>query len=303
MAGKISELGSAAALGDTDTLEVVQSGTNKKATGAQVGVLARAAASFGLYQAETLAWLERCKALGADPGRTADGVRVIDLIDEYIWGLKADGVWAKLGARYIYAMPTSALALINIVNPGTLDMAASGGPTFTAWEGFTGDSTDAFLSAGAALSAIPNYAQDSAHLAAWITGGTDVVSNGARVISTTSSANASLIPRNASGFLAAAVNSSTVSVCGASSTILGLSMVNRSGATALEGYRDGAGIGTDTDASNSIPAGDFCVLRTASTYNDFRVAMASWGGSMTSGEAADDYARTDALLAALGASV
>jgi hypothetical protein len=65
--------------------------------------------------------------------------------------LEDAGLTSKLLGLWVHAMPTSAMALMNWITPGTRDLAIAGTPTFAANIGFTGNGTDAQLQTNASL--------------------------------------------------------------------------------------------------------------------------------------------------------
>lgn len=83
-------------------------------------------------------------------------------IDALTGGLVADGIWSKLGLLYIFEGFSQEFALLNWKTPGTAPCLISGTVTFTPAAGFSTDGTTGFVSPNVFVSAIPNYAQNSA---------------------------------------------------------------------------------------------------------------------------------------------
>jgi len=67
--------------------------------------------------------------------------------DKLVKALIGAGVWAKSDAFYLLAQTTNGdgEALLNWISPGTYNATILGSPTFTALEGFTGNSIDASI--------------------------------------------------------------------------------------------------------------------------------------------------------------
>jgi hypothetical protein len=68
-------------------------------------------------------------------------------IDDYIKYLKDGGVWSKLDVMYLFAghTNTGGEALINIKNPGTFNATLVNSPSFSAYQGFTGDGSTSYI--------------------------------------------------------------------------------------------------------------------------------------------------------------
>lgn len=257
-----------------------------------------------VWEAETLTWLKRVQALSLTAGRTEDGAqRIISVLDQYIWSLKNASIWTKFDLLYLFAMPSAGLARINLKNPGTFDLTEYNSPTFTAYEGYTGDAVSKYLGTGATYSGLTAYQQDSAHNGAWVTGGTNAANSDAKVIGPSSGSYGAVSPRGVSDLVRGFVSSTSASAFNSTATVNGHVVLNRSGASAVEAYKNGAAHGTATTASTARAGTEPCILRGSTDYADFRVAAAHWGGSLTSGEASTFYTLTLAALTALGATV
>lgn len=77
--------------------------------------------------------------LKGDPGTNRDA------LNEFIVGLKMDGVWSELDACWMLAVPTKSLAYANMKNPGTYTITETGTVTFTANRGVAGNGSTGAL--------------------------------------------------------------------------------------------------------------------------------------------------------------
>ena len=96
---------------------------------------------------------------------TADKTRY----DTLICGLVSDGVW-NFDALYIWAAPDQTSALINLANPGTFNGTTHGTVSFSAYNGYTGDTSTFYIDTGfnPTTATTPNYTQNSASYGAYV---------------------------------------------------------------------------------------------------------------------------------------
>ena len=141
--------------------------------------------------------------------------------------------------------------------------------------------------------------QNSSHVGAWVTDGTDAGDATKRSVGCANAALLNLVPWNGSNQLAGAVTSTSVSALGSASTVIGYSLLTRRGATEVEGYIAGVSNGTDTDASTTLTPSFITIFRNTSTYSDFTIPFVHFGSALSDTEAA----AIDAALDTLGASI
>lgn len=215
-----------------------------------------------------------------------------------IGALTTGGVWAKTTILYV-GLHTEQASLLNWKTPGTYN-ATNNGCTFTAYQGFTGNGSTAYIDTGMAANVL---AQDSAHIHAWVRGGTDAADSNKRSLGQTSAGSFAIQPRNNLDAISGMIGSTSASTFGASGTILGHTLLNRSGASAVEAYRGGAATATPTDneASTAPSANNITLLRNGTQYSDFQLFAAGAGSSLSSGEAAAHYNALSAYKTAVGA--
>jgi hypothetical protein len=216
-----------------------------------------------------------------------DLTRVLQ-IDRTISALKDAGIWQELDALWVMAAHDSQAGLINWINPTALNLTAFNSPTFTADAGYQGNGTDAYLTPSVNWNTLTKFQQDSLTMFGWVNAGTDAAAT-LPIFGHTGTANCRLFPRSVAGALVATLSSGSNSTFNASSTILGLSHANRSGASATQGYKDGAAWGTNTQASTTTTANQITLLRTATLYSDYRLSVAGVGASLTAQQASDLY--------------
>lgn len=201
-------------------------------------------------------------------------------INNVLRRLKAGGVWSKLSLLVDFgglALASSSAGLINWKAPSTA-LVASGGPTYTAGLGFTGDGVDASISAGAWNTLAGGL--DSSHLGIWLT----TNANGRGKINNDFAAGASggvYIRPNYNGKVRSVVNHTTALDTGDVVGRLGHTVVNRSGAGALEVYRDGRQVGSGTTASTSVVTAPLTFLSYATAYSTDTIGWAHAGASLT----------------------
>jgi hypothetical protein len=131
------------------------------------------------------------------------------------------------------------------------------------------------------VTTLAGYSQSDAHLGSWET---EDIAASDRSIGTSGAIGAYISGRLAGGSLSARINDIAADAV-AVDTSLGLSGVNRSGATARELYRNGLLVASDAQASTSIVgAGNLSVLRSNTLYSNRRVWAYTAGSSLTAAQ-------------------
>lgn len=195
------------------------------------------------------------------------------------------GYWERMDWFYWLAQKDSTASLLNWENPGAFSLTKSGVPTWTKYEGWTGDGVDAFLSTNwdAATNAI-NFKQDSATIGVYVLSETSVT---VPAIGTTTTASYCMIePLYNTSWLSAFINGGQILVSGRS-TSRGLFMITRTASNAIEVYHNGASLGSDTDASGALRTDDFVILRNGTSYYTGQVAVAFSMDGISDTEAAN----------------
>lgn len=223
------------------------------------------------------------------------------IIDTAVLALVAGGVWDELDALYMLAAADSQAALVNWKNPGTFDAVASGGPTFTADRGFTGDATDAQLDAGfnPTTAASPHFTQNSASMAAWAL--TDAADNKPIIGNATDQTGTNIYP-NFAGDAFLRLNDATEAEGFAVAGGTGFFLANRSTSTGRQGYRNGASLGAyASNTSKAVLNEDMKILRQGTKFSGAQVAAASFGGSLDATQQLAFYNAMLAYMQAVGA--
>jgi len=224
-----------------------------------------------------------------------------NLIDELISSLKSAGVWSKLNTLYVYAAHSQQASLLNW-RSSSYDSSALGSPVFTADRGFA-------LSSGSSIDTTMNpstagapYTQNSAHFGLWSR--TSGQFTGYELGSTASAAsNYSYVRlRSTSDTLGARINDLTALTVTGVTDASGHTVVNRSGATARQVFKNGVQVFSDSVASSGLTNSSTHVGRMSTTYTDRQIAAAHTGGSLTAGEADALYDALYTYMSAVGAA-
>lgn len=231
--------------------------------------------------------------------------------DTFVGALKAAGSWAKGDHISHLRAPNSGAAYQNMAKDDH-HITAVGSPTFTPYVGGATNGTSSYFE----IDYIPDtdkvqLAQNSATLICQLLAGTDAQDSTASAMGVTDGTRRLFMPvRNTSDQLRGAINQAGNSVFSAVSpaTRLGMWGVSRTGAGALEGYRNGSSVGTDTDASNGVTQTYKVWVGCHNNAGAFADGVANTigfifiGAALTSQEHADTYtavAAYDAAMAAL----
>jgi len=205
--------------------------------------------------------------------------------------LRSSTVWSKLSALYVFAVPTQAAAVQNLINPGTLDLTATNSPTFTANQGFTGDGVSMHL-IGSAFSSITGYTTNS-HSAGVFSLNTQKTSAiGIMATDTSSQAFGIASADNSRQGLSRSATTTNDAIPAANSGICHMAF-SRSSAGSYSQYTDRMK-STASTASVSIPgSAKLTFLRASTTYTLNKVGAAWIGAAITDAE----YALLDNALA------
>jgi hypothetical protein len=233
----------------------------------------------------------------SDPRR-----RIVDLT---IRRLKAQGIWDKLDCLYMFAALNSASALINWKNPGTFNAAVVSSPTFTADRGYTGVAGGNYLTSNFTPSSAGGvFVQDSAHVSVRsLSVGVSAGDGQFLVGGTGSGVQTNFNPRRSSGGggVVAVVNGGSAAVVANSDTD-GLFCLNRSGAAAVQFYRNASSLTTGTGASTGNTDSAIRFLNHGGVnQSTYQIASASIGSSLTAQEVAAYMAIELAYMKAVGA--
>ena len=199
------------------------------------------------HSAQALAYLAR--TVGGNEGGNATNIAT--LID----GLVSDGVWAKLDCLYVLAQQNEADAKLNLIGTsygltqvGALEKPGprTGTLVFTPYQGFSGFNTaNSYLSTGfnPATAPSPHFIQNSGSSSGWV-----YTPGGGALIGTSTNAGYTILVPNAFGSLYADINNTS------DTTIVyflgtGLIVVDRTSATNIDIYENGAHAGSGSQSS------------------------------------------------------
>lgn len=216
-----------------------------------------AAGDFGTFVAS-------CTAITNYLGRTTGFTKADDVnYNSLLCGEASDGDFALLDTQWMLAAPNSAAAVLNTVS-NSLSLTAVGGVTFTARAGVKFDGTTGYYSTGYIPSSSGvNYTLNSASLGAYDFSATGTAATYAiGGVDTTSSFDSSLVPWTTGNTVYGDMNSNVntgTGVTGGATTPAGITVVLRTGASALALYKDGTSLATSTDASLGVVNNPFCV--------------------------------------------
>jgi len=222
------------------------------------------------------------------------------VINAYIVGLKADGIWTLLDLLYLMAAADSQAATINFKNPAAFQLISVNSPAFVADQGFTGNGTSSRLRTQFTPSANgANFTQDSASV--WVWSRTNA-QNANVAAGNITAPRVFITPRNLSDNLLFGANDGTTSTV-ANANSSGLIGSQRINGTTKRAWRNGAQVGADvTLASTAVAnAEQWLCGGNSSNFSTFQESLGAWGASLAGKEAAF-YNRTLTYMQAVGAA-
>ncbi len=246
-------------------------------------------------------------------GTVSSGRR--DTVDTLISGLQTDGVWTKLDRLWILAAENTQSALTDMV--GLVLATANGSPTFTTDRGYTGQDTSGagttttvFINTGFnAVTAGGNYTQNSSHQSAWSVGDAANALGGNSLTGWVGVNYQTLeVWNNSDNTVYGRINQAGGGAAGVGTSHVGHWLMNRSGATATQVYKNASSLASPNDASttlDSLSAYILCHNNSSSpgvgTWgNTQQTAMASFGGSLSSTDTTNFYNRLRTYMTAVG---
>lgn len=219
-----------------------------------------------------------------------------------ICGLVTDAVWTKYDAVYVLATSDTVSAKLNLVST-SFSLVPNNSPTFTADQGYTGNGSNAYLETNFnPATAGGNFTQDSAHLASW-----DIIKNtaagklglsgnledgtfvGASITQSDGGANSQITTINSGGDTPA------------TNVPPGFLIGNRSGASSRQLYWNGSSSATGSTTSTALVSVSIWLLArhyltSANQASNEQMAVFTIGGSLSSTDAANAYARFHTYL-------
>lgn len=222
-------------------------------------------------------------------------------INTLILALKAAGVWTLLDVFYVLAAADSQAARLNWKNPAAFTALAVNSPTFAADRGYTGDGSSSRLRTQFTPSVNGvNYTQNDA--SAWLWNLTESQDNTGHELGNTTTPRTFTRIRNTSNQAVMAANSGSTSTTVANSVSLGFFGTQRVSGTTVNVFKNGASLGTSAPGAAAITATEQWICGANSTgFSARQIALAAWGASLTSKEAAF-YSALLTYMQAVGAA-
>lgn len=221
------------------------------------------------------------------------------LIDAFFGSSKAgvisgSNIYTKTKEMYLFAAHTSQASLLGLKNQG--DSSGVNTPTFTTDRGWTG-SGSAYVTTAIAPNVATPWTQNSSSMGIWEL--TNVANNSG---SMGGAGNSGINARNVSDQITSDVNTfSGIAVSGITDG-RGLTIGNRSGASAAQVYKNGLLVGSNTGASAAPNANPFVFHATNPAFPAPRqIAFGYIGGSLTANEHKDLYNAVRTYLIGVGA--
>lgn len=227
------------------------------------------------------------------------------LIDACVVSLKTAGVWAKGDKLGVEAAADAQAALINWINPGTFDSVAVNSPAFAADRGYTSDGVSAYVDTNFnPATAAGKFVRNSACFGIWSR--TSTAAPGATAGFYDGSFGVTLLPRFAGDITEVRINQGAVPTVAASTDGSGLFVGNRSGANAVQTYRNGAALppsSGDTVVSVAMVSNNLYLGRATSTaYRAMQFAAHWCGQSLDATEQAALYSALNTYMVGVGAA-
>jgi hypothetical protein len=253
----------------------------------------------------TLSDADRWANVVVAAGGTVSGTRK-GHVNTLIEGLKTDGVWAKLDRIWIFAAENAKSALIDLKGLATATSTGGIAPSFTADRGYTGNAAGGYID----TSFVPatngvTYTLNSAHMAVWDN------TNRAAATEAQTGCNDGVGLCDLLSYtgvfgpvgLGFRLNGGGAALTSGQSN--GFFIAQRTASNALEGFLNGTSTGTGTAASASPPTVAFYVCArndngTPVIPTNDQVSATSYGGSLTSTQAANYYTRMRTYMTAVG---
>lgn len=231
-------------------------------------------------------------------------------VDTMICGMVTDGTFSLLDVLYIFATNNTTTACLNLIS-ASFTCTSSGGLTFTADHGYTGDGTNALLSGFTPSTAAGNYAQNSASIGVYVQTSRTTAAPYAEIGTTNALGTAAvdLIPWYTGNLFFSEMNANSTSIS-TSTNVQGMWITSRtaaSGAGAVSVRRNQTAFTSFATASVANPNQQFRVLSTGAGSGDAilfptqdQLSSAFMGGGLTSGNSDLVASRINAYMTALG---
>ncbi|AKF13575.1 putative YapH protein [Sinorhizobium phage phiN3] len=263
--------------GDSVTVSVTATNAagSTEATSNAIGPIEASAA----YSGEAVALFAAMTVQPSDTRKTA--------IDNMIVALKNANVWNKMDAIQVYMAHDQQASLLNWKNPATFTGTLNGTPTFTADAGVATNTSSSWINTGYnPATGGSQYVQDSASFIVDVLVG---VTNASSLAGFHDGSKGTTIAPSTGTFVSMRINqASAVTINNTQPT--GFFVLNRTGATAAEAFRNGTSLGTTAQVSAAVANGNFRIGSISGTTSLARTfGLFAAGAGLTSTEQAAFY--------------
>lgn len=249
------------------------------------------------YSAETQQYFNRLAVL--------PGSDTLIKIAEFIDSLKQNGTWLKIDEMWLLANKTSANALVGLKNKKNCVSVNS--PSFSIYRGFTSNGTTSYLSTQFNLGTEGvNYTQNSASIGVYSR--TNASDLGLHDMGCVNSGTDRVFLQSRSGTnFAGRINDADGDVI-SNSDSRGFFIINRSGGSATQYYKNGTNLKNGTTSSTAVPSMVIYILcrngnGTPADFSTKQLSFAFVGGSLSSQDVKNFNSCLERLLDYLGAGV
>ena len=218
------------------------------------------------------------------------------LISVLISGLKADGVWSKIGWLSLLASHDAQAARLNAKDP-TQAFSVVGSPSFTADRGYrdAAGSGSNYLDSGVTLGSSGLASQNSLFVASWLRSDGSASWRGAVGTHTTPLA---YIISSDSVLYGSAGDGGNLTY---STSPQGFAVISRTDSATKKLYKNGVLVASDTSGTISLTTGNMRALSTA-FGTDGTHMVAAWGAGLSATDVSNLYNRLNTYLTAIGAN-
>lgn len=235
----------------------------------------------------------------------AEPAPVKAIVNAFIVGLKADGLWSNIDGGNILCLGTAGNGLVDFRNPSRVATRA-GSPThtFTAYRGFAGsgaaavNQTDYIDTGFVPSSAGGAFTQNSAHLGIYSRSAGQATPYDAGALGT----NGFYFRTRSTGdaFTGNSNRNTLTTFSGSVADGSGSFIMSRTAAMVTSAYRNGALVGTISSASIAAPDASIRYLQVQTLAATTRqISFGCYGAGLNAQEAAKLDARVQALIGAL----
>lgn len=221
-------------------------------------------------------------------------------VSKLIHALKGAGVWPTLDRLWLFAAENPTQALIDLKTQAVATLVNA--PAFMAGRGLTGNGTSSYINSGfTPSSAGGNFVQNSASLGVWVVTAPTTTS-GIECGSEVGAPFTEIGVRNTATNYDFAINSTSKSTAAHNSNWTGAFHLQRTGASALALYLNGASVATATTTSTTLNTGPFSFLAQATdgSPSTAQIGMGWIGASLNASQLAGLYAAQRAYMTAVG---